>query len=94
MPVFAIISQPGPNTAKLEAAVMQAFPQTHVKLDENVWLVAGSSSTAKDVCDRVGISKGTGGNGVVLQLNGDYFGLANAPIWAWLKNSFEASNGA
>ncbi len=41
------------------------------------------AATAKDVSDRLGITDGSNGNGVVLNVAG-YFGRSNPQLWEWL----------
>lgn len=51
-----------------------------------IYFVASSpkvAATAKDVSDRLGITDGSNGNGVVLNVAG-YFGRSNPQLWEWL----------
>lgn len=91
MGMFAIIGQPGANADKLPAAVAKEFPDSHMKLQSSVWLVA-ATGTAQDISKKLGIPDNVNGLGIVLQLNGDYFGRANTNIWAWIKSQWETIN--
>ena len=89
MPVFAIIAQPGPNAENLPAAIAKEFPVAHYSLGGSTWLVAGLG-TAQEISDKLGISEGTNGSGIVLQISG-YYGRANPNIWAWIKAKWEST---
>lgn len=88
MAVFTVIAQPGANAGKLPAAIAQVFPNSHYALSNQAWLVAGAGS-AQDISNKLGISEGENGNGIVLQISG-YFGRSNPNIWAWIKENWES----
>lgn len=89
MTVFAIIPTPtNQATPGLAAAIIQHFEDTHVVIDGgHGWLVAGSR-TAQGVSDLLGISDGTNGSALVLEV-ASYFGRANPNIWSWIKQHWE-----
>lgn len=83
MQIFAVISQPNPNTDRLAAVIEETFPQDHLKVSDDVWLVAGEG-TPKEVSDKLGVSNGTNGSAIVVEV-GAYFGFASRNIWNWIK---------
>ncbi len=84
MAIFAIITQPGTNSAKLPEAVTKAFEGANYPLGNGVWLVS-AVGTANDVSNKVGITPdGESGTGVVVEV-ASYFGRANPAIWSWIK---------
>lgn len=48
-----------------------------------MWLVAADGVTAKDVSDKLGMTDGTVGSGIVLTTAG-YFGRAPTNVWEWM----------
>ena len=80
MSVFVVLS-PGPNPA-LEAAIQEKFPADFMTVGAGQWLVAGDG-IAKEVSDKLGITTGAVGTGIVVSVSG-YFGFANNAIWEWL----------
>lgn len=89
MSVFAVIAQPGKTPGLLPGAIAEHFPTANYALGNEVWLVAGVG-TAKEISDKLGISDGANGTGVVLQVD-SYFGRANPNIWSWIKENWESS---
>lgn len=71
------------DATKLVTAVQEKYPQEHTQVTHNVYLVAGGG-IAKDVSDRLGISEGISGTGLVFAMAG-YFGYASNAIWEWVK---------
>lgn len=86
MGLFAILS-PTENP-KLEASIKEKFPDNY-KITSTQWVVS-SKGTAQQIADKVGISEGDVGNGVVLSFN-NYWGRADAGLWEWMKDKIEAS---
>lgn len=83
MQIFMIVSQPNPNTQRLPAVIESSFPQNHMQISDDVWLVAGTG-TPKEICDKLGIANGTNGAAIVIEV-GAYYGFANRNIWNWIK---------
>jgi hypothetical protein len=93
MAIFAVLPTPTQATPELVAAVTQHFKETHVLIDGgHGWLVAGSR-TAKDVSDLLGISDGTNGAALILEV-ASYFGRANPNIWSWIKLHWETGRSS
>jgi hypothetical protein len=88
MTIFAIITEPNPNNVRLPDAISGLFGTAHFKIDGGqAWLVS-SGKTAKDVSDELGITDGTNGAAVVVEVAG-YFGRANPNIWSWIKANWD-----
>jgi hypothetical protein len=62
------------------------FPRDHFDSGYGTWLLSADRATAKSVSDRLGISDGTNGSGVVVRVR-DYFGRAPDAIWEWLEDN-------
>lgn len=90
MAVFAIIKQPGTNSTKLGPEIAKTYPLHHYDLGSGVWLVA-AVGTARDVSDRLGISKGVNGSAVVVEA-ASYYGNANPAIWTWIQSNWSVGN--
>jgi hypothetical protein len=91
MAVFLIVALPHENRAKLPAAINAAFPNANYTLDSNAgYLVSATTITAQMVSDRVGLTDGTNGAGIVVEVAA-YYGRANPNIWTWIKNNWEGS---
>jgi len=85
MTIFAIVGATEP--AKLAAALNANFPANYIKIPpgEN-YLVAVSpkiAATAKEVSDRLGITDGSNGSAVILNVAG-YYGRSSPQIWEWV----------
>jgi hypothetical protein len=91
MAIFAIISQPNLNSAKLPGAIARAYKDDHLQLADGSWLAA-DSGTVKEVSDKLGVTDGSNGAAVIVEVS-SYYGRAGNNIWAWVKNKWEASSG-
>ncbi|MEO8925901.1 MAG: hypothetical protein ABI306_01945 [Caulobacteraceae bacterium] len=89
MAIFAIISQPSPNGEKLAGAIKAAFDDAVYDVGNGVWLVSGRGP-AREISDRIGITNGENGSGIILEL-ASYFGRANPAIWTWIQANWETS---
>lgn len=88
MAIFAVIVQVGPGGDSLPAGIRQHFDKANYQLDgDQGWLVAGKA-TAKEVSDTLGITDGTSGAALVVEV-ASYFGRANPGIWTWIKDNWE-----
>lgn len=87
MTIFAVWQDDlsGPDGA-LADAIDQSGLQKYV-LDENNWLIS-FSGTARELSDRLGISDGERGSGVVTEV-ASYSGRANPAVWTWIKVQWE-----
>jgi hypothetical protein len=87
--IFSVFQiNPSGTEGALSASVRTAFPDDHYEIAPGYWLVS-SATSAKQVSDAVGISEGTHGTGIVIEV-GSYFGRANPAIWSWIKVKWEA----
>lgn len=77
------------NGPAVEGALKAAFPDDHLKIADKEWLIS-SSATPKDVSDRLGISDGKNGSGIVFTTGG-YFGRATTEVWDWIKAKAESA---
>ena len=89
MAIYAIISQPNTNAPALKDAITANYP-IHFPMEGGVgWLVA-TSGPASGISDKLGITNGTAGAGIVVEV-ASYFGRANPNIWSWIKTNWEAA---
>ena len=84
MKLFAVLS-PNPNP-RLEAAIKQQFPDDHLVLALNIWLVAGTMSSV-EVCRLLGIVDGSNGSGLVVSF-GSYYGRAPRKVRDWITSRY------
>jgi hypothetical protein len=80
MSLFAIMA-PAETPALLDSLQAQ-YPDNHLKVGPGQWLVP-DSGTAADVSNRLGITSGTSGVGIVILIGG-YYGRAANNIWEWM----------
>lgn len=90
MAIFAIITQPNPNSQNLPSAIAKAFPDSHLQIGEKNWLVA-TTGTARELSDKLGITDGSNGAAIVILMAG-YYGRASNDIWNWVKAKWEATS--
>lgn len=88
MAIFAIITQPNPNNVKLPDAIKEHFGNANYALEGGHWLIS-ANRTAKEISDILGITDGSGGGGLILEV-ASYFGRANPNIWTWIKLHWES----
>jgi hypothetical protein len=89
MPVFAVIPQPNPNSAKLPGAVTANFANEYLQLEnEKGWLIS-AKGTAQELSAKLGVTSGDNGAALILEI-ASYFGRANPNIWSWVKAKMEA----
>ena len=91
MTIFAVFKATEPEA--LHGAIMKAFPNDHVRLTSDEWLIS-ADMTPKEVSDKIGVSSPTGNEGaaIVFSMRG-YFGRAPSDIWDWIKTKTEAAGG-
>jgi hypothetical protein len=89
MTVFLVLQQSGLNSQKLSEAVAKAYPNDTYALGNNGWIVSGTG-TAQEVSDKIGISGGENGSGIVVEI-ASYYGRTNPAVWSWIKNKWEGS---
>lgn len=81
MTIFVIIAQ-GDNQP-LTDALAKTFPGNFLSIAPAQWLVA-SMGTAKEICDKLGITQGDVSNVIVFSVSG-YFGRAPNNVWEWIS---------
>jgi hypothetical protein len=91
MGIFVVFHVKDP--AKIRAAIAAKFPNDHLDLGDNEWLVS-SKGTARTVSDEIGItgSAPSAGSAIVISMQG-YYGRAATNIWDWVKAKAEATDG-
>jgi hypothetical protein len=90
--IFAIFGVANPTV--LGPVIAATYPTDHYVIEApgNEWLVS-DSGTAKDVCDKLGITGGERGAAIVVGVRG-YYGRKSTDLWEWMKAKLEATNGA
>ena len=89
MAIFVIFNITNPDA--IAGAMANAFPQDHLQIRNDQYLVS-AFMTAKDVSDRLMISEGDNGNGIVFRME-SYFGRTPVTIWDWVKTKAEQPSG-
>ena len=92
MAIFAVMVQPNEKAPNLRTAIAAIYPDDHLKISDDAYLVAAKGTTAKEISDKLEISSGTNGLAVILQTT-DFWGRASTATWAWLKAKGEATSG-
>ena len=70
------------DNASLAAKIMEQFPDNSLDLGSDKWLIV-SPGTAKEISDKIGISDGASGTGIIANFTG-YYGRASSNIWEWI----------
>jgi hypothetical protein len=89
MTIFAIIA--ASESSKVGAALENQFQGNYLQVGATDYLVAASpniAATAKDLSDKLGITDGTNGSALVLNVAG-YYGRAIPNIWEWIAAKFQ-----
>jgi hypothetical protein len=94
MTIFAVFRVSNP--AKMETAIRSAYPNDHLKIDTDEWLVS-DKGTAVEVSHKLGITSPTdastvNGPAIVFSM-ANYYGRASTEIWDWIKTKLEAPSG-
>lgn len=89
MSIFVVFRVQDP--LKISAAIAKEFPNDHLSVDHNEWLIS-SSSTALDVAGKLGVSTGENGGAIIFAMSG-YYGRAPTSIWDWIKAKAEQPHG-
>jgi len=77
--------------AKVAASLHANYPNDHLLLGVGQWLVAGSG-TAQDVSNKLGITGGENGLGIVVSISG-YYGRMGSNVWEWIKTKWVTTSG-
>lgn len=83
MTIFALCALSDSNAQALATALAREFPTDHLQVSGVLWFLAAEGLTAKDVCDKLGITDGKVSTGIVISIAG-YFGRAPQNIWEWI----------
>lgn len=89
MSIFVIFRVSEPE--KVKAALEASFPDNYLEVADGQFLVV-SGLSAEAVSDKLKISDGVNGNGMVFAM-GSYFGRASTNIWDWIKAKAEKADG-
>lgn len=88
MEFFAIISTVAENP-QLAEAVRATYPDAHVEVGPQSWVVGDRGRTSQEVCAKLGIktstSPGTGTEDAFVVRFDSYYGFAPRNIWEWLS---------
>jgi len=90
MTIFVVFKVADP--AKMQAAVLSAFPNDHLRLQDNEWLVSGVG-TAKEISDKLNISPPNGSGSAIVFSMANYYGRATTETWDWIKAKAESAVG-
>ena len=82
MTIFAIMVTG--KLAEIAASITEKYAGQFYRLRENQWFVS-DTVTSKEVSDKLGISDGLRGEGVVLVVSG-YWGHTDKQLWEWLAS--------
>jgi hypothetical protein len=82
MTIFAIMGTG--KLPELAASIMEHYPTQFYKLRDAHWFVS-DIVTSREVSDKLGMSDGVRGEGVVLAVSG-YWGLTDKQLWEWLAS--------
>jgi hypothetical protein len=82
MALFALMTSE--DTPALEAKIKELFPNAYLQVEPRQWFLIGSG-TAKDVSERLGITSGVSGSGIVISVGG-YYGRAGTNVWEWIAS--------
>lgn len=80
MPVFAVLAPL--DNQRIGAAIESVFADNFFRLSNGQWFVS-THGTAQQLSDRLGISDGSNGGGVVVTV-ASYWGRSNPDLWPWL----------
>jgi hypothetical protein len=92
MTIFVVCRVTNPDL--VGPAIKQKFPNDHLQLKPDEWLVA-AKGTARGISDHIGITSGEKpalGSAMVFATVG-YYGFAQPEIWEWIKTKTEATGG-
>jgi hypothetical protein len=81
---------PVPNPA-LSARIKAAFPDSYFQVSACHWLIVASGTTAREVAEKLGITDGSTGSGIVYSVS-SYWGRADPQIWEWIAAKMSVRN--
>lgn len=80
-PFIVVVTNPGDGNEVIKRIEEQ---DDYHQLTDNIWFVR-STLLVKDLCNELGMGEDNVGTGVVLRLNGSYWGRADQNTWDWLS---------
>lgn len=83
MTIFMLVCDKASGAEGTMAEALAASDLPHLAVAPNAWLVA-DAGTAKQLGDRIGLSSGTRGTGIISEV-GSYWGRAEPSVWSWIK---------
>jgi hypothetical protein len=81
MTIFVVFNVSNPQLVKV--AIEKIFPNDHLFLGNNEWLISSPLMTSRDVGNAIQISEGQNGNAIIMAMAG-YWGRASNNIWEWI----------
>ena len=79
------------NAARMEAALATTFPDNHLKVAPNEWIVS-ATGTASEISAKIGIPQTPELTAMVFSM-ANYHGRASTEIWEWIKTKAEQPSG-
>jgi hypothetical protein len=83
MATLVVIPDNEQSVLTLGAIIQSEFGNKALKLPRGEWLVV-FDGTSQQLSDKLKITEGASGTGVVLNFNG-YFGRTNKSVWEWIQ---------
>lgn len=74
--------------AKVAASVKSNFAEDYYAIPNTNSLLVHYSGTTKELSDKLGITSGENGTGVIVAFS-NYYGRAPTDIWEWIKSRLE-----
>ena len=74
--------------AKVAASVKAIFAEDYYAIPTTNSLLVHYSGTTKELSDKIGLSSGENGTGVIVSFS-SYYGRAPTDIWEWIKSRLE-----
>jgi len=96
LPTAPIPNVIGPSTPvpipsydlRLASAIFEKFPSAFMQIAPGQWLVSAKGTTAVEISNKLGITDGTNGSGIVFAISG-YYGRAANNIWEWIAANWQ-----
>jgi hypothetical protein len=94
MTIYVVLARGDPPEG-LEDAINANYGDQCLKYGNNIWFISSKDSTtrAETVSEKLGVKKGGIGRTLIMRITADYYGMSQTPIWDWLKQAFEQSDG-
>ena len=78
--------------ARMEREVLRAFPNDHLRLSNNEWLIA-APGTAREVSEKLQLAPGVEAGAAIVFSMANYYGRAPTEVWEWIRTKAEATSG-